>query len=75
MSFADWVAATGAEPRPVSLARWLEDHPQVRDEISDGWRDGFTAQTITDWLAAEHDVQFDALHVQGWLTNVVGRHG
>ena len=71
-----FAADRGVTPEiPMTVGRWLEEHPDVRDEIIEGWKKGFPVSVISSYLQEEHDCPFTMPSIRGWLVVIAGARG
>jgi hypothetical protein len=76
MPLESFAAEKGVQPeQPMSMGRWFEEHPDLRDEVIHGWKKGYPIGVIADYLRDEHECPFGAASVRGWLVVVAGARG
>lgn len=76
MPLDDWAAERGIEPdTSITIGQWLEERPDVREEVIQGWKRGYQANVITDYLTEKHGSPFKLPAVRGWLVVVCGGRG
>jgi len=76
MPLEAWADERGIIPQHrQTVGGWFDQHPEVRDEVVEGWKKGYAVKVIADYLAQEHDCPFSMQSVRGWLVVVAGAQG
>lgn len=76
MPLEAWADERGIQPdQQMTVGRWFEEHPDIRDEIVEGWKRGYSVKTIADYLAQEHECPFTMPSIRGWLVVIAGARG
>jgi hypothetical protein len=75
MTLDQWADDHGHTPGQPSIGQWLDERPELRDEIIDGWKRGYSARTLTDYLQQRHECPYTMPSIRGWLVVIAGGRG
>lgn len=75
MTLDQWADDHGHAPHQPTIGQWLTERPDLREEIIDGWRRGYTAQTIASYLQDKHDCPYNMPSIRGYLVVIAGARG
>jgi len=75
MTLDQWADDHGHAPHQPTIGQWLTERPDLREEIIDGWRRGYTAATIASYLQDKHDCPYNMPSIRGYLVVIAGARG